>query len=226
MILKDASNLSQPIEVARKKLPCSFDVYSSKSRIKEPTSARTQQANIDASSDASLRQPTNCHILSTREPEQQSPSDVQHLPSIIPVFHPSSAPKPPLVQDGQPRHGPSPFAHRPSVHSLRVLTNAEKILARAKVAERQAQIDDLEMKTRDLRANFEVESQKLATIDSQILVIQKEMVDRFKALEAERQKAEAAAMATLADLEVQLHALKQETSYAASVLSADLQRMW
>jgi len=237
----------------------------------------------------------NGHILSIGGSEQQSPSDLQHLPSAIPVFHPSCGPKPPLVQDAQPRRGSSggedrdsleggqtsvptmrsetsslginvpstssvsnngaqrtshggtrkghsynmpiipgqqkspPFAlaHRPSFQSVRIPTNTEKVQTRAKVAERQAQINGFEMIIRDLRANFEAESQeKLAPLqsimdhfDSQILVIQKEMADHWNAFSAERQKAEAAVMAKVTDLEVQTHALKQENSYAASILA-------
>ena len=51
MILKDASDPSEPIEVARKNLPYSFDVRSSKPRIKEPTSDQMQRPNISPSSD-------------------------------------------------------------------------------------------------------------------------------------------------------------------------------
>jgi len=332
VILKDVSHPSQPIEVARQEPPYSFDVRSSKPRIKEPTSDQTQQANIDASSEIrrgtkypdpaaapspppevqleagphleGIERParreqmagetsdrdhaTNGHILSIGESEQQSPSDVQHLPSAIPVFHPSCAPKPPLAQDVQPRHGscggedrdslegcqasvitmrsentslginvprtssasndgaqrishggireghsydtlnilgqqkPPPFAlaHRPSFQSLRTPTQT-----RAKVAERQAQINVFEI--RDLRANFEAESQeKLAPLQSimdhvngRILAIQNEIVDHWNVFSAERQKAEAVVMAKVTDLEVQIHALKQGGSYAASVLA-------
>ena len=126
---------------------------------------------------------------------------------------------------GQQKPAPFALAYHPSIQPPRILTNTEKLQTRAKLSERQAQIKRFEMMIKDLRANFEAESQeKLAPLqsivdhfDSQILVIQKELVNHWNVFSAERQKAEAAAMAKVTDLEVQIHALKQENSYAASV---------
>jgi len=296
--------------MARKELPYSFDVRPQPQQANigaSPKSRRTKKkpplvqprhpGGIKRQTHAGQR--TSGHVSSIGEPEQQSPSDVQRLASAIPVSHPSCMPKPPLVQDVQPRNGssggedrdsleggqasvitvrsensslginvprtpcasnngaqrtshggirnghsydmpnilgqqkPPPFAlpHRPSFQSLRIPANTEKIQTRAKVAERQAQINVFEI--RDLRANVEAESpEKLAPLqsimdhfDSQILVIQKEMADHWNAFSAERQKAEAAVIAKVTDLEAQIHALKQGGSYAASVPALSETRM-
>jgi hypothetical protein len=73
VILKDASSSSKPIEAARKELPYSFDVNSSKPWIKEPPGDQnqSQQANIGASS--------NIH----RGAMHRSPSATpHHLPQL------------------------------------------------------------------------------------------------------------------------------------------------
>jgi len=84
-----------------------------------------------------------------------------------------------------------PFApaHRPSFHSPHTPTNREKV--QAKVAERVLQIQALETRISYLGGTLGVESQE----------------------------AEAAVNAKVADLEAQIHSLKQENSYATSVLS-------
>ena len=50
VILKNVSNPSKPRVVSRKELPYSFDVRSSRLRVKGPTSDQTQQVNIGPSS--------------------------------------------------------------------------------------------------------------------------------------------------------------------------------
>jgi len=85
------------------------------------------------------------------------------------------------------------------------------------MAEREVQIKALEMKVRDLRATFEVESQEefaalqpiMEQLNGQIFAFQKELVDRLDALKASQ----------VADLEAQIHILKQENTYATSVLA-------
>ena len=98
---------------------------------------------------------------------------------------------------------------------------------RAKIFDREARINVLEMKTRDLKATFDAEGQEkfppllriMHHFNSRILTIRKETEDHWNAFSAERQKAEVAVMAKVTDLEMQIHALKQENSYAASVLA-------
>ena len=60
--------------------------------------------------------------------------------------------------------------------------DAEKVRAQARIAEREVQINTLEMKIRDLKATFEADSQeKYAAIkdhfNNRVLAIQKEFVD-------------------------------------------------
>ena len=114
VILKDASNPFEPMEVARKELPYFFDVRPSKPRVKEPTRTsdrdQTQPTTIGALSNIRcgaeypgpattpsppprerLGQRTNGHVSSVDEYE--TPSNVQRLPSAIPVFR-AQAPSP------------------------------------------------------------------------------------------------------------------------------------
>ena len=91
-----------------------------------------------------------------------------------------NAPRPPSASQ------PSPFAlvlRRPS-ESTHIPTDSEQIRTRARIAEREVQINALEMKIRDLKATFEAESQeKYAAImrhfSSRILAVQKETADRL-----------------------------------------------
>jgi len=88
------------------------------------------------------------------------------------------------------------------------------IKTRAMIAEREVQIRALEMKIRDLGATVDAEGQDefpLSTdhFNSRILAIQKEMEDHWNAFLAERQKAEAVAVAKVTDFEMQIHALLQ-----------------
>ena len=88
--------------------------------------------------------------------------------------------------------------HRLSVEPLRIPTDTERNHTRAIVAEREAQINTLEAKIRDLRATFEKEDQERADalqpimghMHSQILAIQKERNDRWTAFLAEPLEAE------------------------------------
>ena len=98
---------------------------------------------------------------------------------------------------------------------------------RAKMAERQTRIEDLEAKIGHLRAEFTAESQEkvaalrpiMESLHSKILIIQRQMADLWNEFSAERQEAEAALTAKVADLEVQIHTLKVESSKAASFLA-------
>jgi len=327
VILKDASDPSKPIEVVRKELPYSFDVRSSRPRIKEPTGDQTQQANINTSSNirrgakhpgpaatpsppASFElalgperqeemagdiqgrehadQRMSGHVSSIGDSGQQSPSDVQRLPPAIPV-RPSGAPKPaPLVQDRQPQHGssgsgdmdspgggqgsvatmrsggssarvnaprmsstsdanaqpisdkgrgqpyymsnmqPPLFVHDPlPVFELPHIPASTEAQIRVKVAEREIQINGLEATMKHLKATVEADGREkdaalqplIEYLYSQILAIQKEIADRVNAFAAERQKAEAAVSTQVADLEAQIHTLKQENSRDTTVLT-------
>ena len=74
-----------------------------------------------------------------------------------------------------------------------------RIQTRAKVAERETQLDALEAKIGELRADFAAEGQKkvvalrlfMESRHSQILVIQEQMTDHSNAFATERQEAEA-----------------------------------
>ena len=82
--------------------------------------------------------------------------------------------------------GPLDLDHRPC-ESPHIPTDAEKDRARARIAEREIQINALEVKIRDLKATFEAENQeKYAAIkdhfNCRILVIQKEIADRLNDL--------------------------------------------
>jgi len=123
---------------------------------------------------------------------------------------------------------PPPFAHvpLPVFKSPHIPTNTERVQTRAKIAAREVQIQALEMNISYLGSTFGAESQeKFArlqpTIDylnNQILGIQKEIADILNAFSAERQEAEAAVNAQLAELEARAHILKQENFRDASVL--------
>ena len=105
--------------------------------------------------------------------------------------------------------------------------DTEKDQTRAKVAEREAQINALEIKIRDLRTTFEAESQeKSATVQpimdhlyGQLFNIQKEIVDHWNAFSVERHEARAVITAKVADLELQICILKQENSNTVSFLA-------
>ena len=181
------------------------------------------------------------HASSIGKHEQQNLSDIQSLPSAVAVFYASGVPKPPLLvqhrrglsggedrdsleegsvgmnpphsaSDPGAQHIPggsirngwsyrapdipreqrfSSFApaHHPSIHSPHIPTNTEKV--QAKVAERVLHIQALETRISYLGGTFGVESQGT----------------------------EAAVNAKVADLEAQIHSLKQENSYAASDLT-------
>jgi hypothetical protein len=318
VILKDASDPSKPIEVARKELPYSFDVKSSKPRIKGPTSDQTQRANTGTSS-SSIRRgarrpgpaatpslpasfqlameperqemtgeiPDHAHagqrmsglVSSIGESENHNPSDVQCLPSAIPVVLPSGLPKPALlVQDLQPQHGSSGSGDRDipeggqcavTTESSSLCSNAPRTpsasdavvqrisdkgreqpyytssiqpplfahvplpvfstedLIRVQVAEREVQINALETTMKSVKATLEADGREkdaalqplIEYLYNQILAIQKEIADRLNAFSAERQRAEAAVSAQVADLEAQIHILREENSRDASALT-------
>jgi hypothetical protein len=123
--------------------------------------------------------------------------------------------------------GSLPPVRRRSFDLPHLPMDTEENQTRAKVDEREAQIGALEMKIRDLRITFETESQnKLAALqpimdhlNSRILAIQMAMVDHWNVFLAERQEAEATVTAKVTDLEVRVHALKQENSSIVSSLA-------
>ena len=321
MVLKDARDPSKPIEVARKELPYSFDVRSSKPRVKQPTGDQAQQANIGPSSNvrrgarhlgpatipsppASSRlamepgeikhmagefpdreraeQRTRGHVSSISKSEQKNHSELQRLPFAIPVpkrallvqevrpQHDSpggedraspegcqglviatrsggsslriNAPPTPSTSDvgaqhisgnmGQPYNTSniqSPlFSHVPlSALSFPRIPTSPEAQIRVKVAERDVQINALETTIKDLEGTLEADGREkdaalrplLEYLYSQILAIQKEIADRLNAFSAERQKAEAVVSAEIADLEAQIHILKEENFRDASILT-------
>ena len=127
------------------------------------------------------------------------------------------------------RQGPPFFActPNPSFESPHTLTNTE-VQIRGKVADREVQINALEKIVKNLRDTFEADGREkdaalrplIEYLYSQILVIQKEIADRLCAFSAERQEAAAAVSAEIANLEAQIHTLKQENFHDASVLTA------
>ena len=86
-----------------------------------------------------------------------------------------------------------------------------------KVAERELQVNILETTIKRLQEEKDPALQLLKEyLNSEILAIQKEIADRLNTFSMERQKAEAAVSAQVADLEAQIHTLKQENSRDAS----------
>jgi hypothetical protein len=126
-------------------------------------------------------QRTSGHVSPTGEPELQSPSYLQRLPSAVPVLRPSSAPGPlsslsldvthlaGKTEIGRPYSAPdifrqqkrSPFAlaNHPSFQSLHIPTNTE--IVQAKIADRDVQIQALESKISYLGGIFGAESQEV-----------------------------------------------------------------
>ncbi len=160
----------------------------------------------------------------------------------------TNAPRTPSTSDPNPQHmlggsrgqsydtsntlgqqEPPLFAHtpNPSFESSDTPTNAE-VQIRGKVADREVQINALEKIVKHLRDTFEADGREkdaalrplIEYLYSQILAIQKEIADRLYAFSAERQKAGAAVSAEIANLEAQIHTLKQENYHDASVLTA------
>jgi hypothetical protein len=85
---------------------------------------------------------------------------------------------------GQLQPPPSALARRLPCESPHIPTDAEKNMARHRIARRVVQISALEMRISDLEATFEAESiEKYAAImdhfNSRILAIQKEVADRL-----------------------------------------------
>ena len=128
VVLKDARDPSRPIEVARKELPYSFDVRSSKPRIKQPTGDQNVRRGARHLGPAAIPSPpatsqlameleeikhmagefpdreraelrTRGHVSSISESEQQEISELQCLPFAIPVPNPAL-----LVREVRPQH--------------------------------------------------------------------------------------------------------------------------
>ncbi len=124
---------------------------------------------------------------------------------------------------------PPLFPHAPnlSLGSPHMPTNAE-VQIRGKVADREVQINAVENFIKHLRDTFEADGREkdaalqplIDYLYSQTISIQKEIADRLNAFSAERQKAEAAVSAEVANLEAQIHILKQENYHDASALTA------
>ena len=135
---------------------------------------------------------------------------------------------PTILEQEKPAHtGPFASICRHPFDLYHFPMDTEKNQTRAKVAERDAQINALEMKIRDLRTTFEGESQKKSAalqplmdhLYGQRLNIQKEIVDHWNAFSAEHHEARAVMTAKVTDLELQIHILKQENSNTVSFLA-------
>ena len=188
MILQDTSNPFEPIEVARKKLPYSFDVTS----IKGPTSHQTQQANITSFYNVRCRAEHPCPAATIQLEDSTlgmdalsiSPaSDAHDLPisdrngGRVQSCHEVLVGQQTLLTSGSP----SLIILNTPYGSPHILTDAQ---ARANIAEREVKINYHEMKIRELKATFEADSQeKYAAIkdyfNSRILAIQREVADRL-----------------------------------------------
>ena len=166
----------------------------------------------------------------------QGPVTIMHSEGSLGInaLQPTSDAGAPHTPDGSTRKGrpysaldiprqqkPSPFAlvHHSSFQSPHIPTTTERNLTRAKIAEREVQIQALEMKISYLLGPFAAEGQEkfprlqpiMGHLNSRILSVQKGIADRLNVFLAEREEAEAAVNAKVAGLEAQIHTLKQET---------------
>ena len=115
----------------------------------------------------------------------------------------------------------------PSFGSLHMPTDAE-VQIRAKVADREVQIDAVAKFIKHLRDTYEADGREkdaalqplIEYLYIQTISIQKEIADRLNAFSAEREKAEAAVSAEVANLEAQIYLLKRENYHDASALTA------
>ena len=191
MILKDASNSVGPIEVARKELPYSFDVRSPTPWTNGPTSHHTERANISSSGGI-------CHDQHPGPAATTHSEDSTFGIDTLCISPTSDAGAQPILdrnsgsnrvagQRTPPTGCPSPMGPlvlHPPRESPHIPTDAEKDRARARIAEREVQINALEMKIRELKATFEADSQvKYAAIkdhfSTRVLAIQREFADRL-----------------------------------------------
>ena len=120
------------------------------------------------------------------------------------------------------------FSHVPlSALSFPRIPTSPEAQIRVNVAERDVQINALETTIKNLEGTLEADGREkdaalrplIEYLYSQILAIQKEIADRLNAFSAERQKAEAVVSAEIADLEAQIHILKEENLRDASILT-------
>jgi hypothetical protein len=123
---------------------------------------------------------------------------------------------------------PPLFAHAPlPVFELPRRPTSTEAQIRVKVAEREVRINALETTMKRLKATLEADGREkdaalqplIEYLYNQIFAIQKEIADRLNAFSAERQRAEAVVSAQVADLQAQIHNLRQENSRDASVLT-------
>jgi hypothetical protein len=183
----------------------SMEVMSRRPRYAPTPANRDSRADTSSASDASAEHPSDRAIR--KERSYDAPIILrQRKPAPTSSFAPVRR-------------------HSFDLHHLPMDT--EKNQTRAKVAEREAQINALEITIRDLKATFETESQRklaafqsiMGNLCSQSLAIQEKIVKCWNAFSADRQEAEAAVTAKVTGLEVQIHSLKQENSNTASFLA-------
>ena len=182
--------------------------------------------SVDVMSRRSLYAPTPAHCDPRADTSSATVASAQHLSDRCTRKEQSYDTPITRQRDAAPTSSFAP-ARRHSFDLHHLPMDTEKNQTRAKVAEREIQINVLEMKIGDLKATFEAESQeKLAVLQpimghlySQILAIQGELVNRWNAFSAERQGARAAVTAMVTDLEVQIHSLEQENSNDVSSLA-------
>ena len=228
MILKDVNNPVEPIEVARKELPYSFDVRSSTPRTKGPASHHTHQANIISPSNIRGRAKHPSPVATIHSEDTSSGIDVLFISPASdagaqPVSHGDTYRGQSCVSSNFGQQEPPLFTHAPNSAFEEVGGQI-----RSKVADREAKISTLEGFIKQLKDTFEADGREkdaalqplIDYLYGQILVIQKEIADRLNAFAAERKKAEATVSAEVATIEAQIRILKQENHHDASVLNA------
>ena len=192
VIFKDASNPFEPIEVAKKALPYSFDVRSLIPRRKELTSIQdlTQQAERTLRSTCRRKHPGPAATIHSED--STSRIDASCIsPASDASAQLTSSGNVHIVLVGQrtPLTGcPSLLmGHHPLRESPHMPTNAEKVRIQARMAKREVQINAFEREIKNLKDTFEADSQeKYAAIkdhfNSRVLAIQKEFVERLNSV--------------------------------------------
>ena len=187
----------------------------------------TFRNNVELMSRCSLCAPTPTHCDSRANALSASGTSAEHFPDgSIRERQFDKTPIMPGPQKPAPTGSSASIRHH-SFELYHLPMDTEKNQTRAKVAEREAQINALEMKIGDLRTTFEAEDQeKFAALQSIIghiytrnLNIQKEIVHHWNTCLAERQEARAAVTAKVTDLGWQVHILRQESSNTIGLLA-------
>ena len=190
VILKDASNPLEPIEVAREVLPYSFDVRSAPPRTKGPTSSHTQQANIGSATPSTPfsaqrvagPHPEGIEREIRREPVAGGPPDHGHVsamsepgPSVLHAYRPSGrgsglpmrledssfAPSAYNTSDNLGEQDRLLFPQGPnSSFGTSHIDTNTEVHLLSKVADRAVEIGTLEKSVKHLRDVFEADGRK------------------------------------------------------------------